>query len=62
MNGMLSSIDANQGDILLGWDADQFPSDVLMSLPWACWVREKIIRGIRVDGIEKERCNSFSAP
>ena len=25
---MLGSIDANQGDYLLGWDTDQFPSDV----------------------------------
>lgn len=28
MNGMLGSIDANQGDLLLGWDTDQFPFDV----------------------------------
>ena len=28
MNGMLGSVDANQGDYLLGWDTDQFPSDV----------------------------------
>jgi xylose isomerase len=27
-NGMLGSIDANQGDELLGWDTDQFPTDV----------------------------------
>lgn len=27
-NGMLGSIDANQGDLLLGWDTDQFPSNV----------------------------------
>lgn len=27
-NGMLGSIDANQGDLLLGWDTDQFPFDV----------------------------------
>lgn len=26
--GMLGSIDANQGDGLLGWDTDEFPSDV----------------------------------
>jgi xylose isomerase len=25
MNGMLGSIDANQGDMLLGWDTDEFP-------------------------------------
>jgi len=28
MNGMLGSIDANQGDLLLGWDTDQFPFNV----------------------------------
>ncbi len=28
MNGMLGSVDANQGDMLLGWDTDQFPSNV----------------------------------
>ena len=27
INGMLGSIDANQGDMLLGWDTDEFPSD-----------------------------------
>jgi len=28
MNDMLGSVDANQGDDLLGWDTDQFPSNV----------------------------------
>ena len=28
MNGMLGSIDANQGDPHLGWDTDEFPFDV----------------------------------
>ncbi len=28
INGMLGSIDANQGDLLLGWDTDEFPSNV----------------------------------
>jgi xylose isomerase len=28
MNGMLGSVDANQGDMLLGWDTDQFPVDL----------------------------------
>ncbi len=28
INGMLGSIDANQGDPLLGWDTDEFPFDV----------------------------------
>lgn len=28
INGMLGSIDANQGDCLLGWDTDEFPFNV----------------------------------
>ncbi|MDM7320551.1 MAG: xylose isomerase [Fervidobacterium pennivorans] len=28
INGKLGSIDANRGDLLLGWDTDQFPTDV----------------------------------
>ncbi|GHV33993.1 xylose isomerase [Clostridia bacterium] len=28
INGVFGSIDANQGDLLLGWDTDQFPSNV----------------------------------
>ena len=28
MNGMLGSVDANQGDMLLGWDTDEFPFNV----------------------------------
>ena len=31
INGMLGSIDANQGDMLLGWDTDEFPYDVYES-------------------------------
>jgi xylose isomerase len=28
INGMLGSVDVNQGDLLLGWDTDEFPFDV----------------------------------
>lgn len=28
VNGILGSVDANQGDYLLGWDTDQMPTDV----------------------------------
>lgn len=28
INGMLGSVDANQGDTLLGWDTDQFPTNI----------------------------------
>jgi len=27
-NGALGSVDANRGDVMLGWDTDQFPNDV----------------------------------
>lgn len=28
INNVLGSIDANQGDLLLGWDTDQFPTNI----------------------------------
>ncbi|MEC0235465.1 xylose isomerase [Paenibacillus kribbensis] len=28
INGMLGSLDANQGDLMLGWDTDEFPVDL----------------------------------
>jgi xylose isomerase len=31
VNGMLGSIDANRGDLLLGWDTDQFPTDLYLT-------------------------------
>jgi xylose isomerase len=31
IQGFLGSVDANTGDLLLGWDTDQFPSDVYMT-------------------------------
>jgi xylose isomerase len=31
IHGMLGSIDANQGDTLLGWDTDEFPTDLYSS-------------------------------
>ena len=27
-NGILGSVDANRGDMMLGWDTDQFPTDI----------------------------------
>jgi xylose isomerase len=32
INNMFGSIDANQGDLLLGWDTDQFPTNVYDSV------------------------------
>jgi len=31
LQGLLGSIDANTGDLLLGWDTDQFPTDIYLS-------------------------------
>ncbi|HEV3146945.1 MAG TPA: xylose isomerase [Gemmataceae bacterium] len=31
MHGLLGSIDANRGDLLLGWDTDQFPADIYLT-------------------------------
>jgi len=31
INGVLGSVDANQGDLLLGWDTDQFPTDIYVT-------------------------------
>jgi len=30
-HGLLGSMDANRGDLLLGWDTDQFPTDVYLT-------------------------------
>ncbi len=32
IHGLLGSVDANQGDLLLGWDTDQFPTDIYTSI------------------------------
>ena len=41
-NGVFGSIDANQGDMLLGWDTDQFPTNILQvwihSLSVCAWL------------------------
>ena len=31
LQGLLGSIDANTGDLLLGWDTDQFPTDIYLT-------------------------------
>lgn len=31
LQGLLGSIDANRGDLLLGWDTDQFPTDIYLT-------------------------------
>ena len=59
-DGMLGSIDANRGDLLLGWDTDQFPTD-LYGTTYAMMVILKN-GGIRPGGINfdaKVRRGSF---
>ena len=59
-DGMLGSIDANRGDLLLGWDTDQFPTD-LYGTTFAMMVILKY-GGIRPGGINfdaKVRRGSF---
>jgi xylose isomerase len=40
-NGVFGSIDANQGDPLLGWDTDQFPTNAYdATIRMACGIRD----------------------
>ncbi len=59
-NDMLGSVDANQGDLLLGWDTDQFPTNVYD----ATLAMYEILRagGLKSGGLNfdaKVRRNSF---
>ncbi len=49
VNGMLGSIDANQGDQLLGWDTDQFPTNVYE----ATWCMFEVLKdgGFKLGGL-----------
>lgn len=61
INGMLGSIDANQGDLLLGWDTDEFPTD-LMATSLAMYEILKNEGGIGRGGVNfdaKVRRSSF---
>ena len=35
--GMLGSIDANTGDLMLGWDTDQFLTDSILLRKSSCY-------------------------
>jgi xylose isomerase len=50
VNGVLGSIDANQGDLLLGWDTDQFPSNIY-------WTTLAMYEVIKNDGLGKGGLN-----
>ncbi|HEY6564561.1 MAG TPA: xylose isomerase, partial [Pirellulaceae bacterium] len=58
--GVLGSIDANTGDTLLGWDTDQFPTDVYLTA--ACMHTVLKYGGFRTGGVNfdaKVRRESF---
>lgn len=60
-NGILGSVDANQGDLLLGWDTDQFPTNLYDAVS----VMYEILRagGFSTGGLNfdaKVRRSSFS--
>lgn len=49
INGMLGSIDANQGDLLLGWDTDEFPYNVYETT--ACMYEVLTAGGLKNGGL-----------
>ncbi len=61
MNGMLGSVDANQGDSNLGWDTDEFPFDVYS----ATFAMLEIIRngglsgGLNFDAKNRRSSNTY---
>ncbi|HLJ12803.1 MAG TPA: xylose isomerase [Planctomycetaceae bacterium] len=60
IQGALGSIDANTGDLLLGWDTDQFPSDIYLTTQCMLVILEQ--NGLSPGGINfdaKVRRESF---
>ena len=61
INGMLGSIDANQGDLLLGWDTDEFPANVYETT--ACMYEVLKAGGLKNGGLNfdaKTRRSSYT--
>ncbi len=61
INGMLGSIDANQGDLLLGWDTDEFPFDVYEATMCMYEVLKAggLTGGLNFDAKNRRPSNSF---
>jgi xylose isomerase len=60
--GALGSIDANTGDLLLGWDTDQFPTDIYLTTQ--CMLSTLNAGGLTTGGVNfdaKVRRESFEA-
>ena len=54
--GVLGSLDANQGDKLIGWDMDEFPTDAAGLLVAAKMHEDKVI-----ENLQAERYSSFDS-
>jgi xylose isomerase len=60
IQGALGSIDANTGDLLLGWDTDQFPTDIYLTTQCMLVILEQ--KGLAPGGVNfdaKVRRESF---
>jgi xylose isomerase len=55
INGMLGSVDANQGDLFLGWDTDEFPYNVYETT----WAMYEILKagGLKSGGLNFDAKN-----
>ncbi len=65
VHGLLGSVDANQGDPLLGWDTDEFPTDLYSATlamcgnpaKWRSWKRRiKLDAKVRRSSFEPDDC------
>lgn len=62
VNGLFGSIDANQGDLLLGWDTDQFPTNVYETTMCMYEVLKEggfINGGLNFDAKARRQSNTF---
>jgi len=62
IQGALGSIDANTGDLLLGWDTDQFPTDIYLTTQCMLVILEQ--KGLAPGGVNfdaKVRRESFES-
>ena len=61
LNGMLGSIDANEGDCVLGWDVDRFPANVYTATFAMLEILKagKISGGLNFDAKTRRASNTF---
>jgi xylose isomerase len=62
INGVFGSIDSNQGDLFLGWDTDQFPTDVYTTAKAMYEIRKAggfVTGGLNFDAKARRQSNTF---